>query len=63
MTSPDKMNLLPAFQYQNLGHFTCHLLNDPAEFKNHPLNWIMPEWELDRNEAPHEHWTVEWMQV
>jgi hypothetical protein len=27
------------------------------------MKWIMREWEFDHNEAPQEHWTVEWMTV
>ena len=27
------------------------------------MKWSMREWESDHNEAPDEHWTVEWMGV
>lgn len=57
------MITLPPFQYVKLGSFTYHLLSDPAVIKSHLLEWILREWEHDHNEAPHEHWTVEWMQV
>ena len=58
-----KMDTLPPFQYVRLGDFTYHLLSDPALIKSHLTKWMMREWEHDHNEAPHEHWTVEWMQV
>ena len=53
--------MLPDFQYRRLGDFTYHILADPQDIKSHLMKWIMPEWEFDHNEAPHEHWTVEWM--
>jgi len=52
-----------SFEYQKLGDFTYHLLTDPHEIKTHLMKWIMREWELDHNEAPHEHWTVAWMEA
>jgi hypothetical protein len=55
--------IIPSFEYRRLGDFTYHILSDPEAIKNHLMKWIMREWELDHNEAPHEHWTVEWMQV
>ena len=27
------------------------------------MEWIMREWEIDHNEAPGEHWTIEWMSI
>ena len=27
------------------------------------MEWIMREWEFDRQEAPEERWTVEWMNI
>ena len=52
---------LPAFEYRKFGLFTYHTLADPRVIKTHLMQWIMREWELDHNEAPHEHWTVKWM--
>jgi hypothetical protein len=57
------MNLLPPFQYTKLGDFTYHVLTDPAFIKVHLTKWMMREWQQDHNEAPDEHWTVEWMGV
>lgn len=57
------MNLLPDFQYRRLGDFTYHILTGPKEIKDHLSKWILQEWESDHHEAPHEHWTVEWMQT
>jgi hypothetical protein len=57
------MEPLPPFQYIKLGDFTYHVLTDPAVIRSHLTQWIVPEWEQDHNEAPHEHWTVEWMQI
>ena len=57
------MEPLPPFQYTRLGDFTYHILIDPALIKGHLKKWMMREWEQDHNEAPHEHWTVEWMQI
>ena len=54
---------LPSFEYRRLGDFTYHILSDTQEIKSHLTKWMMREWEQDHNEAPHEHWTVEWMQV
>lgn len=50
-----------AFEYRQLGDFTWHVLNDPDHIKAYVMIWIMREWELDHKEAPHEHWTVEWL--
>jgi len=55
--------MLPEFQYRRLGDFTYHILTDPKEIRKHLMQWIMSEWESDHREAPHEHWTVEWMQL
>ena len=49
------------FEYRKLGAFTYHLLTDPVTIKSYAMKWIMREWESDHNEAPDEHWTVEWM--
>jgi hypothetical protein len=57
------MNRIPAFQYIPLGDFTYHVLSEPETIKRHLTKWILREWEIDHNEAPHEYWTVEWMQV
>ena len=57
------MNLLPDFQYLRLGDFTYHILIEPQDIKSHLMKWILREWEFDHHEAPHEPWTVEWMQV
>lgn len=57
------MNLIPPFQYIKLGDFTYHLLSDPTEIKSHLMKWILREWEMDHQEAPHEHWTVDWLQT
>jgi hypothetical protein len=51
------------FEYCKLGDFTYHILFDPAEIKAYLMKWIMREWESDHNEAPEEHWTVEWMSL
>lgn len=56
------MRLFP-FEYRKLGDFTYHVLTDPCEIKSFAMDWIMREWESDHNEAPHEHWTVAWMQA
>jgi hypothetical protein len=53
--------MFPLFQYIKLGDFTYHILTDPADIRSHLMKWIMREWEIDHNEAPHEHWTVAWM--
>jgi hypothetical protein len=50
-----------SFEYRKLGDFTYHVLSDPAQIKTYLMKWIMREWELDHKEAPHEHWTVAWM--
>ena len=49
------------FEYRKLGDFTYHILSDPAEIKAYLMKWIMSEWESDHNQAPDEHWTVQWM--
>ena len=51
------------FEYRKLGDFTYHVLTDPSEIKSFAMKWIMCEWESDHNEAPHEHWTVAWMEA
>lgn len=53
--------MLPQFEYRKLGDFTYHVLSDPAQIRGHLLQWILREWEIDHNEAPHEQWTVKWM--
>ena len=50
------------FEYRRLGDFTYHVLHEPGEIKSYLMKWIMREWELDHDEAPHEHWTVTWME-
>lgn len=55
--------MLPDFQYRRLGDLTYHVLTDPKDIKSHLMKWILREWEIDHDEAPHEHWTVEWMQL
>ena len=52
-----------SFEYRKLGDFTYHILSSPTQIKTYLMKWIMREWELDHNEAPEEHWTVEWMNV
>lgn len=49
------------FEYRKLGDFTYHVIPDPVEIRKHLIIWIMREWEKDHHEAPHEHWTVSWM--
>ena len=52
------------FEYKQLGDFAWHILNDPKDIQAFVLKWILHgEWEKDHAEAPHEHWTVEWMQI
>ena len=51
------------FEYRTFGKFTYHILTDPITIKAYLMKWIMKEWEFDHNEAPEEHWTVEWMTV
>ena len=53
--------MLHAFEYRKLGDFTYHVLSDPIEIKRYLMKWIIQEWESDHREAPHEHWTVKWM--
>jgi len=48
-------------EYCKLGDFTYHVLHDPKVIKEFLLQWIMHEWEIDHNEAPHEHWTAAWL--
>jgi hypothetical protein len=52
-----------SYEYRKLGDFTYHILSSPTEIKAYLMKWIMREWEFDHNEAPQEHWTVEWMTV
>jgi len=52
-----------SFEYRKLGDFTYNVLSDPTEIKSYLMKWIMREWELDHDEAPHEHWTVAWMEI
>lgn len=51
------------FEYRTLGKFTYNVLTDRPTIKAYLTKWIMKEWESDHNEAPDEHWTVEWMNV
>lgn len=51
------------FEYRKLGNFTYNVLSDPGEIRTFLMKWIMREWESDHNEAPHERWTVAWMQA
>ena len=51
------------FDYRKLGDFTYHVISDPIEIKKHLMIWILREWEFDHNQAPEEHWTVEWMNL
>jgi hypothetical protein len=51
------------FEYRPFGKFTYHILTDPLTIKAYLMKWIMKEWKFDHNEAPEEHWTVEWMNV
>jgi hypothetical protein len=53
--------MLYPFEYRKLGDFTYHVISDPIEIRKYLMKWIMSEWESDHNEAPHEHWTVQWM--
>jgi hypothetical protein len=55
------MSMMFTFEYRKLGDFTYHVLSDPMEIKTYLMKWIMREWEFDHNEAPEEHWTVEWI--
>jgi hypothetical protein len=50
------------FEYRRLGDIAYHVLADPAAIRELLLQWILPEWESDHREAPHEIWTVEWME-
>jgi hypothetical protein len=52
-----------SFEYRQLGDFTWHVLTDPDHIKAYVMIWIMREWEADHKEAPHEGWTVEWMNL
>lgn len=51
------------FEYRKLGDFTYHVLSHPKDIKSYLMKWIMREWKLDHDEAPHEHWTVFWMKA
>ena len=51
------------FEYRMLGDFTYHVLHEPGEIKSYLMKWIMREWEDDHNQAPEEHWTVNWMEA
>jgi hypothetical protein len=55
--------MFPSFEYLNLGDFTYHLITNPDDIKSHLMKWIMREWETDHHEAPHEQWTVKWLNV
>ena len=55
------MSILFPFEYRKLSDFTYHVLSDPADIKAYLMKWIMREWESDHNQAPDEHWTVQWM--
>ena len=57
------MKIIFPFEYRKLGDFTYHVLSDPTEIKTYLMKWIMLEWESDHNQAPHEHWTVKWMNL
>jgi hypothetical protein len=57
------MKITFPFEYRKLGDFTYHVISDPNEIRNYLMKWIMREWEFDHNEAPHEHWTVKWMNL
>lgn len=49
------------FDYRKLGDFTYHVLDEPHVIKTYLTQWIMHEWKIDHNEAPEEHWTINWM--
>ena len=51
------------FEYRTLGKFTYNVLTDRLTIKAYLTKWIMKEWESDHNQAPDEHWTVQWMNV
>ena len=51
------------FEYHKLGDFVYHILSDPKQIKAFLMTWIMREWESDHNQAPDEHWTVNWMNI
>ena len=55
------MSLTFSFEYRKLGDFTYHVISDPTEIKAYLMKWILREWESDHNQAPEEHWTVNWM--
>ena len=55
------MSITFPFEYCKLGDFTYHVLSNPEEIRAFLLKWIMQEWESDHNQAPEEHWMVEWM--
>jgi hypothetical protein len=48
------VNLTFSFEYRKLGDFTYHVISDPTEIKNYLMKF-------DHNQAPEEHWTVNWM--
>ena len=58
----NKIMLYP-FEYRKLGDFTYHVIPDANEIKKYLMHWILREWEMDHKEAPHEHWTVQWMSI
>ena len=51
------------FEYRTFEKFTYNVLTDPLTIKAYLIKWIMKEWESDHNEAPDEHWTVQWMNL
>jgi hypothetical protein len=55
------MEMMFAFEYRKLGDFTYHVIPDSIDIKTYLMKWIMREWEFDHNQAPEEHWTVNWM--
>lgn len=50
------------FEYQRLGDFTYHVLDNPNSIRTLLTRWIVPEWEADHQEDPDQEWTVEWLQ-
>ena len=57
------MSITYPFDYRRLGDLTYHVLTEPQQIKAYLMKWVLREWEVDHNEAPHEHWTVAWMQA
>ena len=51
------------FEYRKLGDLTYHVLSDPNEIESYLMKWVMREWESDHSQAPHEYWTVAWMEA